>query len=73
MLDKVICQTVAWLRKYLLAKASRERSLADINDRFLNRRDAGRQLANALMRFAESVPFILVLPRGGVPVAFEVP
>ena len=72
MLDEVICQTVAWLRKYLLPPASRERSLTAINDRFLNRRDAGRQLADALMRFAESEPLILALPRGGVPVAFEV-
>ena len=72
MPDKVICQIVAWFRKYLLATASREKSLAAINDRFLDRRDAGRQLANALARFAESEPLILALPRGGVPVAFEV-
>jgi putative phosphoribosyl transferase len=71
-LDEVICQTIAWFRNHLLVPASRERSLTDINDKFLDRRDAGRQLANALARFAESEPLILALPRGGVPVAFEV-
>ena len=39
---------------------------------FQNRQDAGRQLAAALMRFKEDKPVILALPRGGVPVAFEV-
>lgn len=39
---------------------------------FENRRDAGRQLAERLARFAAEQPVILALPRGGVPVAFEV-
>jgi putative phosphoribosyl transferase len=41
--------------------------------RFLNRQDAGRQLAEKLLGYA-SDPSVLVLglPRGGVPVAFEV-
>jgi putative phosphoribosyl transferase len=39
---------------------------------FRDRRDAGLQLAAALMRFKEEKPVILALPRGGVPVAFEV-
>jgi putative phosphoribosyl transferase len=39
---------------------------------FQDRRDAGRQLAEALQRFAEVDPVILALPRGGVPVGFEV-
>jgi putative phosphoribosyl transferase len=40
---------------------------------FLNRRDAGRQLAAKLAGYADD-PRVLVLglPRGGVPVAFEV-
>jgi putative phosphoribosyl transferase len=39
---------------------------------FQDRRDAGLQLAAALTRFKEDKPVILALPRGGVPVAFEV-
>ncbi len=39
---------------------------------FENRRDAGIQLAARLERFAPADPLILALPRGGVPVAFEV-
>jgi len=41
--------------------------------RFLDRRDAGRQLANELSGYADD-PSVLVLglPRGGVPVAYEV-
>ena len=39
---------------------------------FHDRRDAGLHLAKALGRFADNDPLILALPRGGVPVAFEV-
>lgn len=39
---------------------------------FRDRRDAGVQLAKALARFSPAHPLILALPRGGVPVAFEV-
>ena len=44
-----------------------------MNGRFLNRADAGRILAAKLMRYANH-PDVLVmaLPRGGVPVGFEV-
>lgn len=40
--------------------------------RFADRRDAGRKLASALSRFRNDDPLVLALPRGGVPVAFEV-
>jgi predicted phosphoribosyltransferase len=40
--------------------------------RFLDRADAGRRLAGALERFRSRNPVILALPRGGVPVGFEV-
>ncbi|MGV3743303.1 MAG: phosphoribosyltransferase [Burkholderiaceae bacterium] len=39
---------------------------------FKDRRDAGLQLASALMYLKKDRPVILALPRGGVPVAYEV-
>ncbi|GAB1579275.1 phosphoribosyltransferase [Bordetella petrii] len=39
---------------------------------FADRADAGRQLAHALARHADSDAVVMALPRGGVPVAFEV-
>ena len=39
---------------------------------FIDRTDAGRQLAKALARYKVKQPVVLALPRGGVPVAAEV-
>jgi hypothetical protein len=39
---------------------------------FRNRRDAGRRLAVALAPYREKRPIVFALPRGGVPVGFEV-
>lgn len=39
---------------------------------FRDRIHAGQELAEALQHLAESRPLVLALPRGGVPVAFEV-
>lgn len=39
---------------------------------FRDRTDAGRRLARALGHLKNSHPLVLALPRGGVPVAFEV-
>jgi putative phosphoribosyl transferase len=40
--------------------------------RFRDRRDAGRQLAGALARYRGPDVLVLALPRGGVPVGYEV-
>ncbi|MFZ0323516.1 MAG: phosphoribosyltransferase, partial [Actinomycetes bacterium] len=40
--------------------------------RFRDRADAGRQLVEPLRRLVVESPVVLGLPRGGVPVAFEV-
>src|SRR5690242_2056342 len=39
---------------------------------FADRYDAGRRLAEALATYGGCDPVVLVLPRGGVPVGFEV-
>ncbi|HVC06823.1 MAG TPA: phosphoribosyltransferase family protein [Solirubrobacterales bacterium] len=39
---------------------------------FVDRRDAGRQLADHLLSLADEHPVVVALPRGGVPVAREV-
>ena len=39
---------------------------------FIDRTDAGRQLAKALASYKKKKPVVLALPRGGVPVAAEV-
>ncbi|MBU3725012.1 MAG: phosphoribosyltransferase [Burkholderiaceae bacterium] len=43
------------------------RSLAPLGT-FIDRDDAGRQLAKALARFKGSDPLVLAIPRGGVPI-----
>lgn len=40
--------------------------------RFLDRVEAGQQLAKLLLAYRAEQPIVLGLPRGGVPVAFEV-
>jgi hypothetical protein len=39
---------------------------------FRDREDAGRQLAAKLERYRGEHPIVMALPRGGVPVGFEV-
>jgi putative phosphoribosyl transferase len=39
---------------------------------FADRSEAGRRLAERLLRFKNERPVVLALPRGGVPVGFEV-
>jgi len=42
------------------------------SERFANRREAGRLLAEAVAKDTPENPVVLALPRGGVPVGFEV-
>ncbi|MHB1329075.1 MAG: phosphoribosyltransferase [Gemmatimonadales bacterium] len=39
---------------------------------FADREDAGRQLAAKLVHFKQEHPVVLAIPRGGVPVGFEI-
>lgn len=40
--------------------------------RFLDREDAGKQLAEKLLEYKDTKPVVLALPRGGVPIGVEV-
>jgi putative phosphoribosyl transferase len=44
----------------------------DYQPSFENRIDAGRRLAQKLKAYADLQPVVLALPRGGVPVGFEI-
>lgn len=59
---------VEWLR----AALSRGRSLFYGEPAFEDRRDAGRRLAGELARYRDENAILLALPRGGVPVGYEV-
>ena len=66
-LDYVVSRAISWFERYA-SKPQPE----SIHLPFANRREAGRILAHNLMKFRKDHPLVLALPRGGVPVAFEV-
>lgn len=48
------------------------RMFASESNPFRDRTHAGQELANAVMHLKDQQPLVLALPRGGVPIAFEV-
>jgi putative phosphoribosyl transferase len=66
-LARVMEYATEWFARYLRRPASRY-----AYRRFENRVDAGLHLADALLHLKTSNPVVLALPRGGVPVGFEI-
>lgn len=56
---------------YVIGMEANNRS-ASYRAEFANRQDAGQRLAKALGRYKDELPIVLALPRGGVPVGFEI-
>ena len=66
-LDLVVREAIRWFDRHL-GTSNRQAVRLPFSDRAA----AGRGLADALLKFREDKPLVLALPRGGVPVAFEV-
>src|SRR5215207_11445236 len=56
----------------LLVSVLRVLSMNFVEAIFRDREDAGRQLAERLAKYRDEDPVVLALPRGGVPVGYEV-
>jgi len=67
-LDEVTDLAAEWFIDFLPPRMALPAEFPQFEDR----REAGRQLAAALRRFRHDDPIILALPRGGVPVAYEI-
>lgn len=66
-MDAVLEHAIIWFSRYLKTAT---RCL--VYEPFTDRADAGRKLASALKHLDVTNPVVLALPRGGVPVAFEI-
>jgi putative phosphoribosyl transferase len=66
-LDSVLEHAAHWFGRYLSGARTFSRY-----ERFMDRSDAGRKLAPALLHLRTASPVVLALPRGGVPVGYEV-
>ena len=75
-LEEVVRLARDWFAKHLSSDAAEEEAPADCpcddEDVFADRADAGRKLAARLLKYKDQHPVVLGVPRGGVPVAFEV-
>jgi putative phosphoribosyl transferase len=65
-LEQVMSLAVDWFERCLITPLPARDVI------FADRRDAGRQLGIALAKFTGQNPLVLALPRGGVPVGYEV-
>jgi putative phosphoribosyl transferase len=65
-LQQVMLHAKRWFRRFLSPPK------ADDGLVFADRCEAGRRLVPFLMKFGDQNPIVLALPRGGLPVAFEV-
>ena len=66
-LDAVMEHATRWFLRFLP-----RRQFSTLGENFRDRTDAGRKLARALSHLKPAKPIVLALPRGGVPVGFEV-
>jgi len=76
-LEEVVRLARDWFAKYLTGDTAEEAATADCPDDdedlvFADRVEAGRKLAVRLLKYKDQQPVVLGVPRGGVPVAFEV-
>jgi putative phosphoribosyl transferase len=69
-LEQVTQHATRWFRQFLSSSLPDE--MVDDAMVFADRQDAGRRLASALTKFRDRSPLVLALPRGGVPVGFEI-
>ena len=65
------CSGVASSRRPQLVEDALSKLLGN-NMLFIDRHDAGKQLAERLLALKDENPVVLALPRGGVSVGFEV-
>ncbi len=76
-LEEVVRLARDWFAKHLTSDAAEEEASGDCpyDDEdlvFADRTEAGRKLTARLLKYKDQDPVVLGVPRGGVPVAFEV-